>query len=216
MSRAKPEKTFFDMPKIHDCLQGSTEWLRLRLGRVTASELGRIVDTKFEQRTGEGPKTFLYEKVAEAFRGEPLPGFGSWETDQGKELEDEARRWVGLEFSGEHTIKNVGFIETDDATFGCSPDALMDDDGGLELKCPQPANHCRYFLEDRVPPDYVQQVHGCLFATGRQWWKFVSYRRRFPAFVITIQRDEAICARIKTAVETFHDKLTKALAKLRE
>lgn len=203
------------MPIIHDCLQGSPEWLRLRLGRVTASELHRIVDSKFEQRTGEGPKTFLYEKAAEAFRGEPLPGFTSWETEQGKELEDEARRWMALEFSGVHKIKNVGFISTDDELFGCSPDALMDENGGLELKCPQTPNHVRYFIEGRLPLDYVAQVHASLYATGRSWWKFVSYRRRFPAFVLTVERDEAICAKIEEAVEAFHEKLTAALEKLR-
>ncbi len=204
------------MPIIHNCVQGEADWLRLRIGRVTASELHRIVDTKFEQRTGEGPKTFLYEKVAEAFRGEPLPGFSSWETEQGKEMEDEARRWVALEFSGVHKITNAGFIETDDEIFGCSPDMLLDEDGGAELKCPGAPNHCRYFIEGRLPLDYVQQVHGSIYASGRPWWKFVSYRRRFQSFVLTVHRDESICAKISEAVNSFHVKLTAALAKLRE
>ncbi len=201
------------MPKIHTCLQGSDEWLALRVGKVTASELDRIVDSKFEPRTGEMPKTFLYEKAAEAFRGQPLPGFSSWETEEGQAIEDEARRWFAAFTS--HKVRTVGFVETDDGLFGASPDGLLDEDGGLELKAPQVTNQIRYFLEGRVPPAYLAQVHGCLYATGRPWWAFVSYRRHYPAFVIKVERDEEICAKIETAVRAFHVKLAAALAKLR-
>lgn len=201
------------MPKIHECLQGSDEWLALRVGKVTASELDRIVDRKFEQRTGEGPKTFLYEKAAEAFRGKPLPGFSSWETEEGQIMEDEAVRWFSAFTT--HKMSKVGFVETDDGLFGASPDSLLDEDGGLEIKAPQVTNQIRYFLEGRVPPDYIAQVHGCLFATGRPWWAFVSYRRHFPPVVIRVERDEEICAKIAEAVSAFHVKLTAALERLR-
>lgn len=203
------------MPKIHDCLQGSDEWLALRMGRVTASELDRIVDSKFEQRTGDGPKTYLYEKVAEAYRGKPLPGFSSWQTEEGQALEDEARRFVAMEFVGKHRIHNCGFITTDDDAFGCSPDALMDDDGGLELKAPQVTNHVRYVLDGKLPKDYAAQVHGSLFATGRAWWTFCSYRRHFPPFILRVERDEAICSKIAEAVAAFTLKFNAALAKLK-
>lgn len=204
------------MPKIYrDILQGDGEWLKLRIGRVTASDLHRLVDSKFELRTGETPKTLLYEKAAEAIRGQPLPGFHSWVTDQGQELEDEARRWVAFHFDALHRFQRVGFVETDHGLFGCSPDALLDDDGGLELKCPQAVSHIRYLVEQRLPLEYVQQVHGSLYATGRQWWKFVSFNRNFKAFVITVQRDEEICAKIEKAVAAFAAKLQAAVAQLR-
>lgn len=198
---------------VHDCLQGSDEWLALRVGRLTASDLHKVVDTSFDLRTGDMPKTLLYEKLAEAYRGHPLPGFSSWESEEGKAMEDEARKW----FFTFHRRKgrNVGFVETDDHKFGASPDALLDDDGGLELKAPQVVNHLRYLIEGRVPPAYLAQVHGCIFATERPSWTFASYKRNFPAFVITVKRDDAICEKIKKAVDAFHAKLTDALAKLR-
>lgn len=203
------------MPKIHDCLQGSDSWLALRVGRVTASELDRLVDSKFECRTGEGPKTYLYEKLAEAYRGNPLPGFSSWETDEGKAMEEEARRFMVLHLAGEHRIYNVGFVETEDGTFGCSPDALMGDIGGVEIKAPQPTNHLRYLCEERLPLAYSAQVHGCMYATGRKQWTFCSYRRHYPPFIFTVQRDEAICERIDFSVQKFAKSLAAALAKLK-
>lgn len=199
---------------VHDCAQGEAEWLKLRVGKVTASEASALLTPDFKIRDGETPKTYLLGKLAEGFRGEPLPGFTSWETEQGQILEDEARRWFS--FSTEHKISNVGFCEHDSGRCGASPDALLDDDGGLELKCPQPTNHVRYLLDGILPKDYAVQVHFSLYATGRKWWKFVSYRRRFPAFVLTVQRDETIIAKIDQALAGFFAKYDAALRQLKE
>lgn len=203
------------MPKIHSLVeQGTEEWLKLRVGKVTASELGNLLTPLFKLREGEGVKTYLCSKAAEQWRGQPLPGFTSHATEQGQLLEDEARREFA--FDTDHKIHNVGFVETDDGKFGCSPDALLDEDGGLELKCPEPTNHVRYLLDGTLPKDYACQVHGSMFATGRPWWKFVSYRRGFPAFVLRVERDESICQKIEDAVGLFAIQLEAAIKKLKE
>lgn len=200
--------------KIHDVAQGELDWLRLRCGRVTASELDNLLTPKFELRTGEGVKTYLYRKVAEGFRGEPLPGFTSFATEQGQELEDEARKWYV--FQSDERVRGVGFCEGDDGRCGCSPDALIGEDGGLELKCPEPTNHVRYLMEGTLPKDYAAQVHMSMFVTGRKWWNFVSYRRRFPKFVLRVERDEKINAKIQEALTGFYAKYDEAMKKLKE
>ena len=146
------------MPKIHTVEQGAAEWLQLRVGKVTASELGNLVTPEFAARKGETPHTYLCSKLAEAWRGAALPGFSSHATEQGQILEDEARRWYAFAFDRER-IQNVGFVEHDDGRCGCSPDALIDDDSGLELKCPEPTNHVRYLLAGELPKAYTAQVH---------------------------------------------------------
>lgn len=188
--------------------------MQLRVGRVTASELTELVDSKFEPRTGEKPKTYLYQKVAEVWRGKPLDSFSSWESEEGQLREEEARRWFALEYASLR-LSNVGFVEHDDGLCGCSPDGLLGDTGGLELKCPQSTNHVRYSLEGVLPISYAPQVHMSMYVTGRPWWFFVSYCRKFPTFVLKVERDEAICAKIAEAVATFTEKLNTALAKLR-
>jgi len=202
------------MPIEHDILQGDEGWLKLRIGKVTASELGNLLTPEFKQREGETPKTYLYSKVAEAWRGQPLPSFTSWATEQGELLEAEARKWFA--FVTEHKIRNIGVVEAEGGRFGCSPDALLDADGGLELKAPQSTNHVRYLMEGILPKDYVTQVHGCLYATGRPWWKFVSYRRGFPSLVLKIERDEEICEKIAKAVERFSKSFDEAMQKLKD
>lgn len=198
--------------KEYSCAQGEHEWLQARVGKVTASEADQLLTPEFEQRKGEMPKTYLARKLAEKILNRPLEGFSSFETEQGQILEMEARSWFAFEFS--HKVRQPGFIEHDDGRCGCSPDALLDDDGGLELKAPQPTNHVRYVLDGTLPKDYAVQVHFSMFATGRKWWKFVSYRRRFQPLVLTVERDEAIMAKIAKALSDFYARFDAALERL--
>lgn len=200
--------------KIHnEVQQGSNEWLALHIGKPTASEFHNLVDTKFEQRNGAMPHTYLCKKVAEAYRGQPLPGFGSWATEQGQILEEEARAFYDIEY-GER-VEQVGFVEDDLGRFGCSPDGLIGDDGGIEIKCPETHTHVSYLLKGTLPNDYSAQVHFSIFVTGRKWWKFFSYRRKFPPLLLTIQRDEEIMAKIQKSMDTFQEKFTTSLTKIK-
>jgi len=196
--------------KIHECTQGQSEWLNARLCKVTASEAGEILTPEFEIRKGETPKTYLAKKLAEKALNRPIDGFSTFATENGEILEMEARAWFALEHD-QYTVRQVGFIEGDDGRCGCSPDALLDEDGGLELKCPQPTNHVKYLLEGTLPKDYAVQVHFSMFVTGRPYWMFVSYRRKLPPFVLRVERDEAIMAKIQAALTAFYARFDEAM-----
>lgn len=201
-------------PTIHPVTQGEAEWMKLRIGRVTASEAHNLLTPEFEIRKGEMPKTYLYSKIAEAWRGTPLPGFSSWATEQGQELEAEARAWFCLEY--EHLkIRNVGFIEGEDGRCGCSPDALIDDDSGLELKAPEPTNHVRWLIEGGLPKAHAVQVHFSMFVSQRPTWRFVSYRRHFPAHVVRVERSAKIEERISDALAAFYAAFDGAMGRMR-
>lgn len=197
---------------IHDVEQGSLEWLALRAGIPTASEFDALLTPEFKIRTGEGLKTYLAKKVAEAWQGGPLESFDSFAMEQGAILESESRNWFELEY--DTAIQKVGFITTQDKRAGCSPDGLLDADCGLELKCPAIHTHVRYLLNGTLPKEYAAQVHGSMFVTGFTKWKFVSYQRHCPKFVLTIERDETIQERIAAALERFHDAFDKAMERL--
>lgn len=200
--------------KIIECQQNSLEWLVARAGIPTASEWDALLTPKFEIRKGEMPKTYLARKLAEKWIGGPLPGFSTLDMEFGKILEEEARPWY--EFTTGDKVQAVGLVTTDDGRFGCSPDGLIGEDGGLELKCPEAHTHCKYLLNGELPADYTVQVHGSMFAASRPWWKFVSYRRRFPALMLTIERDGAIQATIREALEMFSAQLDGAYDRLCE
>lgn len=199
--------------KIHTVEQGTLEWLQLRLGKVTASELGNLLTPLFKIKTGTTPHTYLCEKVAETWRGQPLPGFGSWATDQGSIKEADAIPF--FEFEENCEVQRVGFVEHDDGRCGCSPDGLIGEDGGLEIKCPQPVNHVKYLLDGVVPEQYITQVHGCLYVTGRKWWKFMSYHPDYPPLIVTVQRNESICEKIAEAIAQFSLQFDDAMEQMK-
>ena len=57
---------------MHPVTQGSEAWLKLRLGHPTASEFHNLITPLWKVKDGEGPKTYLAEKLAEHLTGRPL------------------------------------------------------------------------------------------------------------------------------------------------
>jgi hypothetical protein len=199
--------------KIHrDLSQGSPEWHQLRAGKITASELDRLVSPLGKVRTGDGPTKYLMEKVAESWIGTTLPTAEFFDGDQGRFLEEYARPAFTLETGLD--VTEVGFIESDDGRMGCSPDGLCGDDCGLEIKCGHIETHIGYLLSGIVPPAYVLQVQGSLFVTGFSQWKFFSFRRGLPPLILTVEPDDKIQEAIKVAVAEFTSQLDAALDKL--
>lgn len=200
--------------KVHSVEQGSVEWMQLRAGIPTVSEFDALITPLGEIRTGETPKTYLAKKVAEAWQGGPLLEFNVFDMEAGQVLEKEARPWFEARY--EVDIKTVGFITTDDGRIGCSPDGLIGDHSGLEIKCPKVETHVGYLLNGKLPKDYVAQVHGSMFVTGYQTWNFLSYRRRFPNLVIKVERDDKIQVALKQALGEFLQKFDAAMKRMEE
>lgn len=210
------------MSTIHwDIEQNTPEWLSIRAGKVTASELKNLLTPQFKIRTGETPHTYLCRKVAESILGAPLDedDFATFDTEQGQMKEDEARALFVFEYANGQRVKDAGFITHDDGRFGCSPDALVGENGGLEIKCPKLKTHVKYLIDGELPEEYATQVHGSMYASGRSSWNFMSYARptrKFPPFVLTVERDEAIQAKIAEALASFYAKFDAAMLKLKE
>lgn len=202
--------------KVHtEFEQGSASWMIARSGIVTASELDALVSPTWKIRTGEGPKSYMYKKLAEVWIGGPLPSVqGIFDLEQGKILEEEAKPFYTVT-TGE-TVRNVAFIETDDRRAGCSPDGLIGDFCGIEIKCPRIDTHIGYLLANEVPGEYLAQIHGSMFVTGFPRWKFMSYRRNFPPLILTVERDEEIIATIAEALDVFHEAFDDCMARLIE
>lgn len=200
--------------KRHDVAQGSFEWMLLHVGVPTASQFDALVTPLFERRKGQTPETFLAKKLAEAWQAGPLPGFGAWATEQGQILEPRAVSW--FEYEHNVTIDRVGFCTTDDGRVGCSPDGLLGEDSGIEIKCPNAETHVKYLLSGELPKDYAAQVHGCMYVTDRPEWKFLSYRHQFPPLLLTIERDEEIQEKLHEALTLFLAHFDRAMEYLAE
>lgn len=214
--------------KIHtDIEQNSVDWMILRSGKITASEMDALISPTGEIRKGDMPKTYLAQKLAERWTGGPLPSLqGIFDMEQGKILEERAKPAFTLHTGIE--IQNVAFIESDDGQCGCSPDGFIsvrfgapmgnfvEVGTGVEIKCPRVDTHIGYLLAGVIPKQYIAQVQGSMFVTGFAEWHFFSYRSQFPPLHLIIVRDEKFQANLKQAVADFCGALDAGMKKLEE
>ena len=125
--------------KILNCIQGSDEWLEARLGKFTGSDFHTLMGNS------QTKKTILLKKAAERITGKRADAckFSNIHTERGHELEEEAR----AEYSIQNLVlvQEVGFIELNDIV-GSSPDGLVENDGGLEIKCKDNHTHLQAIL----------------------------------------------------------------------
>lgn len=197
--------------KIHAVPQGELDWLMLRVGKATASNFDQLVTPKGEVRKGQMPASYVAAKLAEAWTGSPDIEFNSFAMDQGTILEAEIIPWMELELGKK--VSSVGFITTDDERIGCSPDGIIGE-VGCEFKSPQKKNHVKYLLNNTLPDDYVAQVQGGMFVTGFTSWMFISYSRKMPKLVLTIERDEKFQAALADALDLFRAAFDAGWARL--
>ena len=133
-------------------------------------------------------------------------------TGRGTDMEAEARRWY--EFYREVTVDEVGFITTDDGTIGGSPDGMVGDDGGVEIKCRSAKHHMECVLGISDIADRLQ-VQGYLWLTGRPWWDVVAYNPDLPKKIVRTYQDPTVQVAIEKALDEFFvdmEKAEKALA----
>lgn len=192
-------------PKYTD--QGSEQWEQIRAGRFTSSEIWKVmqfgyrpmtdIELKARPKTGKGSGTkrvidktkmgekgisYITQKVAEVLTGQPKPSAYAYPLVYGKETEPEAVEYfqtkTGLE------CEEVGFQPWGDHAGG-SPDRLIGESEGLEIKCPfQSENQIGYLmltdwydLKANYPEYYWQCVSLMLF-TDRKRWHFCTYDPR--------------------------------------
>lgn len=190
--------------KIHQVIQKSEEWHEIRKGKMTASEATAIATN------GAGLKTYVYNIISKKHSTQPPKEIKSPDIERGNELEEQARVLYELETGNK--VEEVGFIELDEF-IGCSPDGLIGEDGGLEIKCPNDANFLRQLFEP-IPKKYIWQIQCCLFITKRSWWDYVAYNPNFknPLFIKRVEPDEVAFKKLEKGLESGKNQI-KAIEK---
>lgn len=204
--------------RVVDVEQGTAEWLAARCGKVTAS---RIADLMARTKSGWGASRANYaaQLIAERLTGTVAESYTNAAMQWGREYEAEARAIYCLQTDAQTQIVGLVIHPTiDDA--GASPDALVGDDGMVELKCPQTATQIETLLSGKVPEKYILQMQWQMACTGRAWCDFASYDPRLPGemalFVKRIHRDEAVIRELEAEVSKFLDEVTTTVSKLAE
>lgn len=198
--------------------QGSEEWLRARVGKVTAS---RVSDVVARTKTGWGASraNYMAELVAERLTGIPAPQFTSQAMRWGTETEPLAR--AAYEFKFDVDVTTVGFIPHPTiAMTGASPDGLVGDVGLVEFKCPNTATHIDTLLGAAIDKEYALQMQWQMACTDRKWCDFVSFDPRMPPamqlHVRRVARDEILIATLVAGVAEFLDETGDKIIKLND
>lgn len=193
--------------KIHNFEQGTDEWIKVRLGKFTATT-GQAVAT-----AGSGLDTVCFEKVAEIVAGVPSKEeYTNENIERGRELEEIARADYELENSVE--VQTVGFCELDEYV-GCSPDGLVGEDGLIEIKCQDNKNYIKTKYLGKPDSKYMWQMQFQMYVTGRKWCDFVVFNENFEkAITIRIDRDEAKIKKIEIGLEIGINKIKNIMDKI--
>jgi hypothetical protein len=182
--------------RIIECEQGTPEWLQARLGVPSASSYSKLVTTT--GKSSAQAEAYINQLVAERITGEPTIFHVTEPMTRGIELEPEARFRYEMETG--NLVIQVGFLMHDTLQAGASPDGLVGENGGLEIKCPSAHTHVEYLRDGGLPIKYFQQVQGCLWISGRDWWDFMSYHPKMEPLIVRVFRDEEFIKALECAV----------------
>ncbi len=198
---------------VLECKQGTPEWHAGRRGIATASRFGDIITPK-TMKLSAGARTYCYEILAQEMVPPHYwikPDFQSYAMQNGTNTEREARDY--FTFHTGRDVTEVGFVKTDCGRFGCSPDGLISDDAGLELKCPLHTTQIKYLLDGGLPDEYKAQVHGSMIITKRPSWFFMSYAPGLAPLIVEVKPDEFTAA-LAECLEEFWKLLTEMRGRL--
>lgn len=197
--------------------QNSPEWLKQRAGHVTASRVADVVATR---KRGEGElmarKRYRIELLAEILKGRAADHFVTEEMQFGLDNEPLAR--TAYEMLTGYEVERVGFVlHPRISRCGASPDGLVGEDGGVEIKVPKTETFIEWKIAGVVPEEHRPQMYlnmACCERTGPvQWWDFFAHDPRLQDgvgnFLVRLPRDDEKIADMESKIEQF---LTELLA----
>ncbi len=197
--------------EIINCKQGSDEWYEARMGIPTASEFSTILSKGRGSAPSKVRQTYLCKLAGELITEEPVDHFESYDMKRGHEMEPHARKLYAAVTDTKPEV--VGFVRNGGK--GASPDALVGDEGMLEIKTKAPHLQIALLLDGDVPKWIIAQIQGQMWVCDREWNDFVSYWPGLPLFRVRVERDHAFIAKLRIEVDDFISDLLDLTHKIR-
>ncbi|MGV7119610.1 lambda exonuclease family protein [Sphingopyxis sp. 550A] len=194
----------------YDVEQGTAEWMKLRTGVLTASEMSKILTPTLKVANNDKARSHLWELLAQRITGFVEESFESWDILRGREDEMEARMVYSREYA---PVEECGFITNDKFgfTIGFSPDGLVGEDGLIECKSRKQRLQIQTMIEntvrDEVPAEFMLQCQTGLIVSERKWIDFVSYSAGLPMVATRVELIPAYEDAILSAAQKFEDDL---------
>ena len=192
--------------------QHSLNWYRVRLGKFTGSQVGRLMKRgKGGEYFAKDAMSYITEVVAErmlnpsvVYVDELFEEYLLQATATSKAMawgSDQEMNARGLYASlRKCKVTSCGAVEVEGTWFASSPDGvLLDEDGVIEIKCPTNTTHTAYMRNvhdaeslKAVKPEYYWQCMSHMMVTGAKFCDWMSYCpfSKKPLHVVRIDRDD--------------------------
>ena len=200
--------------------QGSPDWIRERIGHLTASRMARAMSYKKDGKESAERYDLKIELLQERLADAAVEHYVSPAMQWGIDNEPSAR--AEFELRENVIVKPMGFVLHKSIDFfGASPDGMLLQKEGLEIKCPTTKMHLKYLLNGTVPEEYKPQMIAQCVCAGFDRVHFLSYDPRLPNktryFKIIYEptkeereKVEAEAVKFLKEVEEMFDKLTRS------
>lgn len=192
--------------------QGSPEWLAVKAGKISGSRFKAVMS--LHKRTGKPNKPrldLIAELRQELFTGVLTPVEPNEYMTHGTRCEPIA--CAMYEFERDVEVAHAAWIPHPSIEYvGFSPDGLVGDAGMIEIKSPAlEPRHLRTVESGKCPDDYIAQVQGGMWVTGRAWCDFVSFwEPTHEICVVRVERDDEYIARLQAECAAVWAEVTTA------
>lgn len=207
----------FDIPP--DSITNVEEWLRVRLGKCTASRIADATRQLKKGGWGQDRENYKMELIAERLTGQAKQRFISESMIWGQQVERDAMMAYQSRTDCQVNTDTWFIAHPTIEWSGCSPDALVDGDGLLQIKCPETSTFVKALIKKEVEPDYYAQVQWELACSGRKWGDLVLFDPRItdPKLRMLrwhIERDDAWIGTTEAMVRVFLKEIADAIEQL--
>ncbi len=203
-------------------LQQTDDWFANRLGKVTAS---KVKDVMAKGRGGAPSATrqnYMMQLLCERLTGKRDEGYTNAAMQRGNDLEPIAR--VAYEMYEDCEVVEVGLVLHPSIDgFGASPDGvILLENGrrGLEIKCPNTAQHIAVIQSGKHDTQYEWQMLAQMACADLESVDFVSFDDRLPDELQYVcfryHRDEARIREMEAEVMAFLEELAELEHQMRE
>ena len=191
--------------------QGSEAWLQARCGLLTASTIGRLITPTLKVADNDTSRGLLETLVAERISGRVDYVHPSLDMQRGSLDEPHARALYAEHYA---PVEEIGFAarEFNGLKLGASPDGLVGDDGGIEIKSRRPKQQLRTILSDTVPTENMAQIQALMLVLQRDWWEYVSYAGGWPLYVKRVYPEPMWQLAIQSALVDFEERAERMIA----
>lgn len=204
---------------IHDCEQGSQEWLAVRAGIPTASEFGTLLASGKGGGESITRKKYLRRLAGERITGVPAESFSNADTLRGNAMEAQARAMYALQTGNE--VEIVGFVTNDEKTIGASPDGFICGRRcAVEFKTALPhvlIEHIERAINDPLyyPSEHVAQTQGILGVCELEFIDLAIFWPSMPLFIRRSYRDESYLAKLRSACDQANAEIAEIVDRVR-